>query len=387
MKVVIIDDNMVNVMVLRVMVRQLPDCQGVEFTDPVAALAWCRENEADLIVTDYMMPELDGLALVTAFRALPGRHDVPVLMVTASHETEIRYQALSQGANDFLTKPVDRTEFLARARNMLVLRAGQKALADRAAWLADEVRKATRAIAERERDTIFRLSRAAEYRDPETGAHVLRMAHYSRLIALRLGLPDEERDLLFQAAPMHDIGKVGIPDHILLKAGRLDPDEMVIMREHAAIGFEILRDSASPVLQMAAIIAKSHHEKFDGTGYPAGLRGEEIPLVGRIVAVADVFDALTSERPYKKAWTIDAARDHIQARSGTHFDPRCVEAFLQDWNVVLEIRQHHADDPHDKALQRVLPAHLLPSPRTSDDEDPPNHFECGLHGCGPARAE
>ncbi len=345
MNVVIIDDNMVNVTVLKVLVRQLPDCQSVEFTDPKLALDWCWRNEADLIVTDYMMPEMDGLAFFQAFREVPGCQEVPVLMVTASHETEIRHQALNQGVNDFLTKPVDRTEFLARARNMVALRRGQKALASHMNWLATEVSKATLEIQERERDTIFRLSKAAEYRDPETGAHVLRMAHYSRMIAQNLNLTDEQCEMIFQAAPMHDIGKVATPDHILLKPGRLDPQEMVIMREHATIGHEILRDSASHFLQMAAVIALSHHEKFDGTGYPAGLVGEAIPLVGRIVAVADVFDALTSVRPYKKAWPIEDARAYLVDNIGKHFDPQCVAALLEGWDNVLEIMRTHADDP------------------------------------------
>lgn len=345
MNVVIVDDNIVNVTVLKVLVRQLPDCQSVEFTDPKLALDWCWRNEADLVVTDYMMPEMDGLAFFHAFREVPGCQDVPVLMVTASHETEIRHQALNEGVSDFLTKPVDRTEFLARARNMVALRRAQKAMNDHLGWLATEVSKATLAIEERERDTIFRLSKAAEYRDPETGAHVLRMAHYSRLIAENLMLTDEQCETLFHAAPMHDIGKVATPDHILLKPGSLDAQELVIMRQHASIGYEILRDSASPFLQMAAVIAVSHHEKFDGTGYPAGLSGEAIPLVGRIVAVADVFDALTSVRPYKAAWPIEQARAYLEDNAGKHFDPQCVAAFLQGWDRVLEIRNNHADDP------------------------------------------
>lgn len=356
MKVVVVDDNAVNVAVLRAMVRGLPDCEGVEFTDPAAGLAWCQNHVSDLIVVDYMMPGLDGLGFLKAFREIPGCGDVPVLMVTASHEADVRYSALNQGANDFLTKPVDRVEFMARARNMLALRRSQRALADRASWLADEVKKATAVIADRELDTILRLSRAAEYRDPETGAHVLRMAHYARLIGGQLQLPDADLEMLFHAAPMHDVGKVGTPDHILLKPGRLDAGEMAIMRKHAAIGFEILRDSPSPCLQLAAVIAHSHHEKFDGSGYPAGLAGEAIPLVGRIVAVADVFDALTSERPYKKAWPVQEARDYLLAQAGLHFDPACVHAFLACWDDVLLIRQQHQDDPGGTAFHRVLPS-------------------------------
>ncbi len=344
MKIVIVDDNPMNVALLRHMVRDLDDCEAVTFTSSADGVVWCATNLPDLVIVDYMMPPPDGLAFIEAFRAMEGREDIPLLMITASSENEVRYQALSHGANDFLTKPIDRNEFLARARNMLALRRSQRALADRAEWLAGEVRKATADIVERERETVVRLSRAAEYRDPETGAHILRMAKYSELIARQLGLPPDQQTLLLQAAPMHDVGKVGTPDHILLKPGRLDADELVVMRQHALIGYEILAGSESPLLQAAALIARTHHEKFDGSGYPDGLKGEEIPLFGRIVAVADVFDALTSERPYKKAWTLEAAVDFLQQQRGLHFDPACIDAFLSDWDGVLAIRNRYRDD-------------------------------------------
>ena len=352
MKIVIVDDNIVNVTLMKGLVRQLPDSEPVAFTSPEEGLAWCLAHDPDLVVVDYMMPRLDGLTFIKAFRSDPSKIDVPVLMITSNHELDVRYEALNQGANDFLTKPVDRMEFLARTRNLLALRKSQKALADRAAWLADEVCKATAEIVQRERDTIFRLSRAAEYRDPETGAHVMRMAHYSQLIALQLGLPAGDVELLLQAAPMHDIGKVGTPDHILLKPGPLTPDELVIMRDHAMIGFEILRDSPSPFLQLAASIARSHHEKFDGTGYPLQLVGEAIPLVGRIVAVADVFDALTSIRPYKTAWPLEQALTFLQDNAGSHFDPACVHAFVQNRDGIHQIRAKFQDDLHDIAYRR-----------------------------------
>jgi len=266
------------------------------------------------------------------------------LMITANDQKQIRYRALEVGATDFLTKPVDKMEFMARANNMLQLGASRKALADRAQWLAEEVRKATAEIVRRERETVVRLSKAAEYRDPETGAHILRMAHYSELIAKALGLPLAEQELLLEASPMHDIGKVGIADNILLKPGRLTPPEFEIMKQHAAFGYEILRGSSSRVLQAGAEIARDHHEKYDGSGYPRGLAGEEIPIFSRIVAVADVFDALTSERPYKKAWTLERAADHIKANSGAHFDPNCVDAFFSHWTDVLEIRERYKDE-------------------------------------------
>lgn len=341
MKVVIIDDTQMVLTMLQHLVRKLPGCEPVCFTDPLAALEWCMRNEPDLVVVDFMMPELSGTGLVEKFRQRYA--DIPVLMVTANHATELRHRALEIGVTDFLNKPLDNIEFLARARNMLALRASHKATANRAMTLAEEVRKATRLLVEQERMTIFCLSRAAEYRDPETGSHILRMAHYSRHIARMLGLPTEEQELLLEAAPMHDIGKVGTPDAILLKPGRLTYDEFEIMKLHASTGYEVLRTTTSPLLQVAAEIAHTHHEKFDGSGYPRGLAGEDIPLFGRIVAVADVFDALTSERPYKKAWTVDEARHLLVEGKGKHFDPACVEAFFKNWDEVMEIRRRFTD--------------------------------------------
>ncbi len=354
MQIAIVDDNAVNLALLRGLVRQLGEVQSVEFLDPREGLAWVCAHPVDLLILDYQMPELDGLGFLRAFRAEPERSEVPVLMVTADHELPLRYQALQEGASDFLTKPVDRVEFQARARNLLALRRSQIEMASRAQWLATEVAKATATILAREQETIVRLARAAEYRDPETGAHVLRMAHYARLIAARLGVSEAEQDLLLHAAPMHDIGKVGTPDQILLKPGRLTPEELVIMRQHAQIGHDILAGSASPYLQAAALIALHHHERWDGGGYPNGLRGEDISLMGRIVAVADVFDALTSVRPYKPAWSLERAADFLREHAGSHFDPRCVDAFLQSWSSVLEIQARYRDEPLETQPQELL---------------------------------
>jgi putative two-component system response regulator len=307
-------------------------------------LAWVTGNVPDLIIVDYMMPELDGIEFIRLVREMPGRQLVPILMITANDQKQIRYSALDIGANDFLTKPIDKVEFLARARNMLSLNEARKHMADHASWLAGEVRKATQEIVQRERETVFRLAKAAEYRDPETGAHILRMAHYSRLIARELGLSEEDQQLLLEAAPMHDIGKVGIADKILLKPGRLSAEEFEIMKQHAIFGYELLAGSSSRLLQVAAEIAKGHHEKFDGSGYPAGVSGDDIPIFSRIVAVADVFDALTSERPYKKAWEMEAAADFLRSGAGTHFDPACVKAFLSSWSDVQLVRSKYQED-------------------------------------------
>jgi len=342
-KTVIIDDVQMNVTLLNHLALKLHDNETVCFNDPVAALDWCLANDPDLVVTDHMMPGLSGTELVRRFRV---RHpDTPVLMVTSNLATALRHQALQNGVTDFLNKPLDSIEFLARARNMLALRASAKKLVDHAAWLAGEVHAATRTILERERETIFCLVRAAEHRDPETGGHILRMAHYAQHIARVLGLSEPQQELLLAAAPMHDVGKVGTPDAILLKPGRLTEEEFTIMKLHARIGYEVLRAGKSPLLQVAAEIALTHHEKFDGSGYPRSLAGEAIPLFGRIVAVADVFDALTSERPYKRPWSIEQAIALLRDGKGKHFDPRCVDAFLQDWGKVLEIKNRFADEP------------------------------------------
>ncbi len=344
MNILIVDDHPLSLKLLSLLVRALPDVTTTEFTDPAAALAWCAHAEVDLVLVDYLMPDIDGLEFILRFRALDGRGTVPVLMITGETEGAVRREALERGANDFLTKPVDKVEFTSRVRNALTLRRAEVHLASRAAWLADEVTKATAEIRAREREVIHRLSNAAEYRDPETGKHILRMAHYSRLIARVLGLSESEQALVLEAAPMHDVGKMGTPDHILLKPGRLTDDEMVIMRRHTDIGAAILGGSSSPLLQTAATIALTHHEKFDGTGYPRGLRGEAIPLHGRIVAVADVFDALTSVRPYKPAWPVERAIDTLRDGAGGHFDPDCVRAFLADEGSIHAIRAELADD-------------------------------------------
>lgn len=355
MNVLIVDDNATNLQVFRLLVGRFEGCTSLLYDVPAEALAWCAENTPDLVLLDYMMPEIDGITFLQRFRALPGMADIPVIMVTADNEKEVRHRALEAGANDFLNKPIDKTEFLARMKNTLALRRGQKQLANRAAWLAQEVKKALADVVEREREAIFLLSKAAEYRDPETGGHILRMAHYSRLIGTRLGLAESELDLLLEAAPMHDIGKVGIPDAILLKPGKLNEAEFALMKRHVEIGWQILQghSSGNRMLRMAAEIAISHHEKFDGSGYPNRLAGEAIPLVGRIAAVADVFDALTSPRPYKRAWSIDDAVAFLHANAGTHFDPRCVEAFIGGWDQVLEIRARYQDEVEEDAPPRV----------------------------------
>lgn len=269
--------------------------------------------------------------------------DMPVIMITAGTSVKLRVAALEGGCTDFLTKPIVVPELLDRAQNLLRLRLGQRLLSDHAAMLRSRVEEATALSRDQALELVARLARAAELRDPETGMHIERMASYSRLIATRLGLDPEECDRLTQAAPMHDIGKIGIPDAILLKPGRLTASEMEVMRQHTVIGHSVLRGSEHPLIQQAAEIAPGHHEKFDGTGYPKGVEGTEIPLSCRIVAVADVFDALTSTRPYKRPWTLEEARSYVVRQSGCHFDPACIDAFCRSWDDVVAVHHAHSD--------------------------------------------
>jgi response regulator RpfG family c-di-GMP phosphodiesterase len=343
MIIAIIEDTPVNLVLMQSLVLRLGNHECFTFADPCAGLSWCINTPPDLIIVDYMMPEMDGLEFMRRCRANEQLRELPILMVTAAAEREIRYAALEAGATDFLTKPIDKNEFNPRVRNMLRLQASMAALGRRANELDVAVRHAVQEVHEREHEMVVRLARAAEFRDPETGAHIVRMARYSVLIARQIGMPQAELDMLLMAAPMHDVGKLGTPDYILLKRGKLTPEELEIMRQHAQIGHEILKDSSSPVLKMAAQIAVSHHEKYDGSGYPNSLAGTNIPLVGRIVAVADVFDALTSQRPYKPAWPLEQARSFLEQGRGGHFDPRCVDEFLAAWDEVLAIRAHHQD--------------------------------------------
>jgi two-component system response regulator RpfG len=255
----------------------------------------------------------------------------------------VRYAALDAGITDFLTKPVDARECLARCRNLLTLRRQHLVLEDRKRLLEHMVEDATREVREREKETLLRLARAGEFRDEETGYHLIRMSRYSRLIANALTLEYDEAETVELAAPLHDIGKIGIPDQILLKGGALDPAEWQVMRRHPVIGHEILKGSASKYVRMGALIALGHHEKYDGAGYPNGLVGDHIPLCARIVAIADVYDALTSVRPYKDAWASARAFEYVASQAGKHFDPRLVEAFASVKKEVVQVQNEWRD--------------------------------------------
>lgn len=342
--VLIVDDQATSRKILAQIVHLVSsDLAVVEKSNAIDALAWLENAVPYLILSDYKMPDVDGLEFLRRVRAQSALRYIPFVMITSLDEKEVRNRALEEGATEFLSKPIDPPECRARFNNLLELQEQRLLLQDRAALLEDQVRQATREIRWREEETLLFLARAGEYRDEETGNHVVRMAKYSRLIAEELGLDRNMCETIERAAPMHDIGKIGIPDAILRKPGRLDTDEFQIMKEHPEIGYRILSGSSSPFIKMGAVIALGHHEKFDGGGYPGGLQGEAIPLVCRIVAVADVFDALCSKRVYKLAWPLEESLAFLQSQSGLHFDPECVSAFIRKLADAKLIQQRYRD--------------------------------------------
>ncbi len=313
------------------------------FTNPHTALEAAKIRRPALVISDYKMPEMDGEDFIKHFRSLPGCEDIPLIVVTVCEDLDVRYKVLKAGATDFLMRPLDHNECRARCENLLKLSRHQRQIANKQVELEEKVKQATEEIFLREQETLMRLARAGEYRDQETGMHVVRMAKTSALIARSLGLSEDECHEIELAAPMHDIGKIGITDTILLKEGRLTDDEREIMKTHAEIGYEILNGSDSKYIQLGADIALRHHEKWDGTGYPGALAGKDIPLPARIVAIADVYDALSSKRPYKEAWDLDDARKLIVEESGKHFDPKCVDAFIDKYDEIKLLRQQYPD--------------------------------------------
>jgi len=318
----------------------------------VEAIAILESNTIDTVLLDVRMPGLDGFEVCRRIRSDPRIAQTPVVFVSAANDRLCRREAREAGANDFLSKPFDEAELRARVRRSVNDKREYDALSAERIALQAEVREQTRALQEatealqrvrRELDqahheTLTRLTRAAEFRDDETAAHLQRMSHYCGLLARKRGLGEFTAELIRAASPMHDVGKIGIPDRILLKRGRLTDPEFELMKQHAEIGYRILTGSDSELLRLAASIARNHHEKWDGSGYPRGLAGEDIPIEGRIAAVADVFDALTSARPYKHAWSLADAIALLQSGRGEHFDPELVDLFLASLDEVLEIR-------------------------------------------------
>ncbi|NHZ69652.1 MAG: HD domain-containing protein [Thermotogales bacterium] len=320
------------------------------FIKPEPALSWLYWHSADLMIANSKFADISVTSLIQKVRALPGGSELPLLTMVPWSDQKRRRQVLDAGATDLLATPVDDLEFHARCRNLLTQCNQRKIIHERARWLEQRVSEATSEIRLREHETLLRLAKAGEYRDEETGNHVIRMARYAHIIAERMGLSEEDCEAIELAAPMHDIGKIGIPDDILRKPGRLTHCEFEIMKTHTQIGYEILKDSPSKYLQMGAVIALSHHEKVNGTGYPNKLGSQEIPLVARIVSVADAYDALTSERPYKPMWSMEKALEYLNAQRGKFFDPDCLDAFNSQLDQVCKIQFMLGDKARNDAV-------------------------------------
>jgi len=331
MGILLVDDNPENLAVLSETLR--PEGYKLGFAPSgEKAIEIALHMMPDLILLDVMMPGIDGFETCRRLKADSVTQGIPIIFITAKKEEEDIMEGFDVGGVDYISKPFRHKEVCARVRSHLELHLLKTRL-------EETVRVRTHELNETRIEVIDRLGRAAEYRDNETGLHVKRMSHYSALLAKAIGMSEEECELLLYASPMHDIGKIGIPDHILLKAGKLDSQEWETMKTHADIGSEILHGSSYQLMQWAQIIALTHQERWDGSGYPKGLKGDEIPLVSRIVAISDVFDALTSDRPYKKAWTIENAMTEIENNSGVHFDPDLVVKFKEILPKVLKVKQ------------------------------------------------
>ena len=336
--VLIVDDQSTSRTILSQVVKNInPNTHGVEKSNPEMALEWAMSHKADLVFVDYVMPEMNGVEFVRLLKTLPEYASVPVMMITIKKDAETRYAALDAGLTDFISKPVDIHECTARTKNLLLMHQQHIELQNRSYLLENLVQAATAKIKSREEETLMRLARAGEYKDFDTAMHLKRMSLYSRALAESIGFSEGDAEIIELASPLHDIGKIGIPDSILLKKGPLDSEELKTMRKHPQIGYEILQDSPSKYLQKGGEIALAHHEKFDGSGYPFGLKNENIPLSARIVAVADVFDALTSARPYKDAWSIEQAYAYLTEQSGKHFDPYLVNTMLSIRDLIEKI--------------------------------------------------
>jgi putative two-component system response regulator len=328
-RILIVDDHDPNLRLLEAILRRAGYTHLRSLTDSREVLPQFVEFQPDLILLDLHMQHHDGFAVMAGLGPLipPGSY-VPVLVLTSDITTEAKQRALAGGAKDFLTKPFDSVEVVLRSQNLLEARFLHLELQGQNHVLEEKVRERTQQLEEAHREILERLAMAAEFRDDETGQHIKRVGRMSAVLARNLGMPQDQVELIERAAPLHDVGKIGIPDHILRKPGSLTPEEFEVIRSHPAIGASILSGGRFPLLRMAEEIALTHHERWDGTGYPQGLKGEAIPLSGRIVALADAFDAIISVRPYKGAQPIEEAITAITAGAGTQFDPRVVDAFL-----------------------------------------------------------
>jgi len=341
--ILIVDDNQANVQLLE-MLLQIENFENVQSTmDPRDVVALHQEHNFDLILLDIRMPQMDGFQVMEALKDIHREDYLPIIVLTAQKDMETRLRALELGAKDFLTKPFERLEVLHRIENMLEVRHLYNQQSRQAEILERKVQDRTREIMTTRLEIIQRLGRAGEYRDNETGMHVIRMSKGCHRLAIASGLSEGHAEQIFQASPMHDVGKIGIPDHILLKPGKLDAEEWDIMMSHSEIGADIIGEHDSGLMIMARQISLTHHEKWDGSGYPGGLRAEQIPIEGRIAAICDVFDALISARPYKEPWPVEKAMALIRDEAGKHFDPDLVKHFVSIQDQIIRIRDKYSD--------------------------------------------
>jgi len=341
--ILVVDDEAANVRLL----EKIFNTQGyrniTSTENPTQAVQLFRERPSDIILLDLNMPKLDGYGVMDQLIEETHNKLPPILVLTAQHTQNDRQRALDNGALDYVTKPFDANELLSRVRNLLDVHMAQKYMRHQNEILENKVQERTRDIYNTRLQVVRCLGRAAEYRDEETGLHVIRMSKIASIMAKAAGMSDEQCDLMLNAASLHDIGKIGIPDSILLKPEKLDAAEWTIMKTHTTIGAEILSKDGSELMKMAHDVALTHHEKWNGTGYPNGLKGEKIPLVGRLTALADVFDALTSQRPYKEEWTVEKSVALIQSESGQHFDPALVTLFHQNLPEIIKIKEQYVE--------------------------------------------
>jgi putative two-component system response regulator len=342
-KILIVDDEQGNIHVLKRMLSSVGYHNIIATTDARSTPEIYQTNRPDLVLLDIKMPGFSGFDVMEALRVLEQESYLPILVLTAQLDRETRLKALKAGAKDFVNKPFMMDEMLARINNLLEVRMLHNSVHNEKKTLETRVIESSHELRQYQVEIIHRLARAAEYRDNETGMHVIRISKLCERLAQGVGLSEHDCHLIHHASPMHDIGKIGIPDHILLKPGKLTIQEWAVMKTHAEIGALILSGSDSEFLQMAEIIAGNHHERWNGTGYPRGLKEEEIPLVARIVTVCDVFDALTSERPYKKAWSIEDTVEEMKSQSGQLFDPKILKVFLELLPEMSAISQQFSD--------------------------------------------
>ena len=319
----VVDDEPANLHVLKQILQS--DYQLLFATDARQAIQICQEQQPDLVLLDVILPDISGFEVCKSIKSFHETSRIPIIFVSSMSESIDEAHGFDMGAVDYITKPVNPAIVKARVATHLSL-------------------VSTEELQDTQLQIIQRLGRAAEYRDNETGRHVIRISHYAKLLVLKIGLSEQESKNIFLAAPMHDVGKIGIPDHILLKPGSLTAEEWSVMRQHPTIGAEIIGEHASALLTTARIVAYTHHEKWDGSGYPQQLAGEAIPLMGRIISVVDVFDALTTQRPYKDAWPLEQALDYIQNQAGIHFDPKLVSAFMQILPEIIKIKDAWAEE-------------------------------------------